>query len=62
MSTTCGTTALRFDADGSVTVGDLLELLANFGCVEACESDIDGDGSVSVSDLLGLLAVFGTLC
>ena len=50
------------NGDGSVTVNDLLALLADFGCTEACEGDVDLDGAVSVSDLLALLAVFGALC
>ena len=48
--------------DGSVTVSDLLLVLAEFGCEGGCESDIDGDGTVSVADLLALLAVFGAIC
>ena len=50
------------NGDGSVTVNDLLALLADFGCTEACEGDVDLDGAVSVSDLLALLVVFGALC
>ena len=50
------------NGDGSVSVSDLLALLADFGCNEACSGDIDGDGLVTVSDLLTLLSVFGQIC
>jgi hypothetical protein len=40
----------------------LLLVLADFGCVSGCSSDVDGDSAVSVADLLGLLAVFGAVC
>ena len=48
-----------WDLDGSGTVGlsDLLELLADWGCV-GCPADFDG-GGVGVSDLLVLLANWG---
>ena len=50
------------NGDNSVTVGDLLEILAEFGCTEGCSTDISGDGSTTVSDLLELLSVFGASC
>ena len=50
------------NGDNSVTVGDLLEILAEFGCTEGCTTDISGDGSTTVSDLLELLSVFGASC
>ena len=37
-------------------------VLADFGCLDGCQSDVDGDALVSVADLLGLLAVFGGVC
>ena len=40
------------DGDNSVTVSDLLEILAEFGCTEGCTTDISGDGSTTVVDLL----------
>ncbi len=46
------------DDDGSVSVPDLLQLLASWGtCAQSstCPADLDGDGSVGVSDLLLLL-------
>ena len=30
------------NGDNSVTVGDLLEILAEFGCTEGCSTDISG--------------------
>ena len=50
------------DGDNSVTVSDLLEILAEFGCTEGCTTDISGDGSTTVADLLELLSVFGNSC
>ena len=57
-----GTCTGDLNSDGSVTVSDLLLVLAEFGCEGGCESDIDGDDTVSVADLLALLAVFGAVC
>ena len=51
-----------FNSDGTITVNDLLELLAEFGCTEGCSTDMNGDNFVSVADLLSILAIFGTLC
>ena len=50
------------DGDNSVTVSDLLEVLAEFGCTEGCTTDISGDGATTVADLLELLSVFGSSC
>jgi len=57
-----GTCQGDINNDGSITVSDLLLVLADFGCVSGCSSDVDGDSAVSVADLLGLLAVFGAVC
>ena len=50
-----------FNGDGEVGVADLLELLIEFGTLDAEGSpfDLDGDGSVSVQDLLLYLNNFG---
>jgi hypothetical protein len=48
--------------DGSVTVADVLSVLAEFGCASECSVDVDGNGSVNVSDVLALLAAFGSDC
>lgn len=50
------------DGDNSVTVSDLLEILAEFGCTEGCTTDVSGDGATTVADLLELLSVFGSFC
>ena len=50
------------NGDNSVTVGDLLEILAEFGCTSGCTTDISGDGLTTVTDLLELLSVFGASC
>lgn len=50
------------NGDNAVTVGDLLEILAEFGCTSGCSTDITGDGLTTVSDLLELLSVFGSVC
>ena len=56
------TCAGDLNGDGNITVGDLLLVLADFGCVSGCQSDVDGDTIVSVADLLELLSVFGGNC
>ena len=48
--------------DGSITVADVLAVLAEFGCTTDCSVDVDDNGSVNVSDVLALLAAFGTDC
>lgn len=49
--------------NGTVEVGDLLLLLADFGCITDCSvADVNGDGSVSVADILLMLAAFGEDC
>ena len=51
-----------FNADGQVSVADMLVLLTDFGCPQSCASDLNGDGNVVVSDLLAFLELFGTPC
>lgn len=48
--------------DGSVTVADVLAVLAEFGCTSSCTADVDGDGNVNVADILTLLAAYGGDC
>ena len=50
------------NGDNTVSVGDLLEILAEFGCTSGCTVDISGDGLVTVTDLLELLGVYGASC
>ena len=43
------------NGDGTVTVDDLLQLLAEYGSCTGCPSDLDGDLDTDVNDLLELL-------
>ncbi|MEE2819048.1 MAG: dockerin type I domain-containing protein [Planctomycetota bacterium] len=48
------------NGDGSVSVTDLLEIIAAWGnCSEDCSADLDEDGTVGVTDLLELIAAWG---
>ena len=45
-----------FDADGEITIDDVLLLLTYYGCTTNCEPyDGNGDGIVSVADILMFL-------
>ena len=48
--------------DGQVTVADILELLADFGCISECSGDLNADGATNVNDILQILAAFGGPC
>lgn len=48
--------------DGQITVADILELLADFGCTSGCDADLNGDGATNVNDILQILAAFGNNC
>ena len=48
--------------DGQITVADILELLADFGCTSDCDADLNGDGATNVNDILQILAAFGEDC
>ena len=48
--------------DNSVTVTDLLQLLAVYGCTSDCVNDVNFDGLVTVGDILDILTVFGSEC
>lgn len=50
------------DGSGSVDVGDLLNVIGDWGsCGDGdCPGDIDGDGEVNVSDLLTVIANWGS--
>ena len=50
------------NGDGAVTVGDLLQILAEFGCTQGCTTDLNGDDLTTVADLLLLLSVYGSTC
>ena len=59
MPTTCPE---DLNQDGSVTVADVLAVLAEFGCDAGCTADVNADGNVNVTDVLALLAAFGGDC
>ena len=48
--------------DGTINVGDILLVLAEFGCTAGCNADVTNDGNVNVSDLLSILSEFGQNC
>lgn len=50
------------NADGNITVADVLAILSEFGCSENCSYDVDGDQVITVSDVLVVLASFGETC
>jgi hypothetical protein len=47
------------DGSGFIDVGDLLQVLADWGACAGCPADLDGNGAVDVTDLLQLLALWG---
>lgn len=51
-----------FDDDGAVEVGDLLFVLAAYGCLQNCEIDYDNDNITTANDLLSFLSDFGSVC
>ena len=51
-----------FDLDGSITINDLLYLLADFGCSSNCSADINNDNAVNTNDLALFLGLFGSTC
>jgi hypothetical protein len=56
------TNVVDVNADGVVNVGDILMVLAEFGCTSGCTADVTNDGNVNVSDLLSILSEFGQDC
>ena len=51
------------NSNGGIDAGDILALLASFGCTNSCgPSDVNGDGAVSVEDVLLVLSSFGEGC
>lgn len=52
-------------ADGQVALGDLAQLLSNYGTTSGAayaDGDLDFDGDVDLQDLAKLLALYGTTC
>ena len=48
--------------DGQVTVADILQLLADFGCTSNCEADLNEYGATNVNDILQILTALGSVC
>ncbi|MDZ4822332.1 MAG: hypothetical protein SH856_02625 [Flavobacteriales bacterium] len=51
-----------FNHDGIVNSGDLLLMLALYGCISGNCDDINQDGVFNVFDLLLFMALVGTMC
>lgn len=51
-----------FTGDGIVNTGDLLLLMAGYGCTFSCTVDLNEDDVVNVGDILLFMALFGTSC
>ena len=50
------------NADGQISVADILLLLSDFGCSSDCDADLNDDGATNVNDILQILAAFGGEC
>ena len=50
------------NADGQISVADILLLLSDFGCSSDCDADLNDDGATNVNDILQILAAFGQEC
>ena len=49
------------DNDGVVAVGDLIDVIVNWGdCPAPCAADVTGDGDVGVQDLVEVVLAWGT--
>ena len=57
-----GECAADVNGDGIVSVGDILLVLGEYGCLSGCAFDVDGTEGVGVPDMLVLLAAFGLVC
>lgn len=44
-----------FNEDGLVNMEDLALIMADFGCINGCNSDLTGDGMVTVDDLMSFI-------
>jgi len=52
----------KLDNSGAVNVSDILIVVGEYGCVNACTADLNGDGYVGVADVLMVLPQFGKPC
>lgn len=51
------------DGNGQIGTGDVLMVIADFGCsTPVCAGDLDGDLATGSGDLLMVLALFGSIC
>ncbi len=50
---------MDYDGDGYIGPQDVLTLLTDIGCEQACYTDPNDDGIVNVQDLLFMLASVG---
>jgi hypothetical protein len=44
-----------FNEDGFVNTADLALIMAEFGCINGCNSDLNGDGMITVDDLISFI-------
>lgn len=51
-----------FNQNGYIDTGDLLILLADFGCTTNCLADLNGSGNTGTDDVLLFLPLFGSMC
>jgi len=58
-----GTPAVGCDADldgsGDVGFGDILEIIAWWGCFPGCPQDLSGNGTVDFADILVVIGAWG---
>ena len=47
------------DGSGATDVGDILEMISQWGPCSGCSGDLDGNGYVDVSDLLEVIGAWG---
>ncbi len=52
------TTFGDLDGNGTIGMGDLLEIISNWGDCTSCLSDLDQDGTVGTSDILTLVSIW----
>ena len=46
------------DGNGSIGLGDILNIIANWGNCANCLSDLNQDGTVNTADLLQLISIW----
>ncbi|MCP3904895.1 MAG: hypothetical protein GY715_14820 [Planctomycetes bacterium] len=51
--------AADLDGSGDVGFGDVLEVIANWGCTTCPDEDISGNGTVDFADILAIIAAWG---